>query len=151
MQNLIVRGNRYSFHIKIPKDVQRYFGGRIKFVKALKTDSLADAKFAADILRAKFTSSFTLLRAGLLSDEQMLQLQEELTGVKAACSRTTCLLSELFSQYMDESGDGWSVKTRHECERRDIRLKLLSCLCVPCCVRSHNIYGICHGRWSFIN
>lgn len=116
MQNLIVRGNRYSFHIKIPKDVQRYFGGRIKFVKALKTDSLADAKFAADILRAKFTSSFTLLRAGLLSDEQMLQLQEELTGVKGACSRTTCLLSELFSQYMDESGDGWSVKTRHEFE-----------------------------------
>jgi len=77
------------------------------------------SKLAAS-LRSQFDNSFTLLRTGILDDEQRLKLVSNLLGVKEAPEppQKVYRLEEIFSFYIQEKSCGWNADTKHSFERK---------------------------------
>jgi hypothetical protein len=77
--HLLRRDGRYYFRRKIPRDVRRWFAGRGEIRKSLKTESLALARSLVKFLSFRTEKVFTLIRSGMMTAEQIIQLVEEYT------------------------------------------------------------------------
>ncbi len=88
--------------MRVPSDLVGKFNARF-IRKALKTDRPAEAKLLAESLSSKAKSTFTLLRAEVLSPEQEKLVISSYTSTREKPSKRKSLrLSELYDLYYDE-------------------------------------------------
>jgi len=100
--------------IRVPADLQDKF--KSKFIrKSLKTKHPPEAKILAENMASRVKSSFTLLRAGILTEDQ-----EETIVTAYTCKRSkptkkkSTRLSDLYDLYYAEKSPSWVGRTPGE-------------------------------------
>lgn len=74
----LYRINRtYYYRVRIPADLRIWFGGREDFKRSLHTSSLSSAKKLLKTWSYHAEKTFTLMRSGFMTNEQMRQLGEQ--------------------------------------------------------------------------
>lgn len=68
------RGLRLYFRLTIPKDVQRWFGGKVEVKRSLKTTRYTLAKALVAAETAKAERLFAQIRGGLMTNEEIRRL-----------------------------------------------------------------------------
>lgn len=112
--HIIFRNGHPYFMIRVPTDLIEKFNK--KFIrKSLKTQNPVDAKMLAEVYASKAKSSFTLLRAGILTESQEKALVSEYIFSKQKPSTTKAVrLKNLYELYYAEKSPRWSGRTPHE-------------------------------------
>lgn len=103
MEHLQRRGERLYFRLKIPKDVQGWFGGKVELKRSLKTTRYNNAKALVAAESAKAERLFMQIRGGLMTTEEIRRL------ISAYFERT-------LQEVEDQRADGIGVLTN---ERED--------------------------------
>jgi integrase len=114
--HLIRRNGKYHFKMRVPPEFIPVFGA--DFIrKTLSTSDEKEAKRSAEIMTSKVRSSFDLIRAGVLSEEQTRTLVGSFKRIKRerpATSKKPLLLSDLIRLYTIENSPNWKPKTIDE-------------------------------------
>lgn len=76
MSALLKRNDTYYFRLRIPKDIQKYFP-RPEIVKSTHTTKYTQAKGLVRKLLGKTEELFTMLRSGVLTDDEINRLVEK--------------------------------------------------------------------------
>jgi len=112
--HLVSRKGCYYFFIRVPQDLQQYIPSpHIK--KSLKTKIEAEAKEQAIPLEYKVLRAFRLIRAGMLTDDQITGLICDLFPSKMKERRPKkLLLSCIVNKYVVSHEATWTIKTKQE-------------------------------------
>ncbi|WP_136525740.1 site-specific integrase [Geomonas ferrireducens] len=114
-EHVYIRNGIYYFRLDIPKDLTHYFPVT-EIKRSLKTSDPSIAKLAANRLELQALQGYALLRFGMLSEELIQQIIQELMPKvhKAATSSNGKLLSDVVQTYTAEKQNGWTDKTKIE-------------------------------------
>jgi len=114
--HLLVRNGRYYFFIRVPQDLQQYIP--ITFIKkSLKTKIESEAIEQVIPLEHKVQRWFRLMRAGLLTDDQLSGVVNELLPTKMRDKQPAAYkLSDVISRYIACHVKSWAPKTKLENE-----------------------------------
>lgn len=114
--NLIIRKGKFQFFMKIPKDLSYLFSGKLRIQKSLHTSSEEEAKALASQLREKVKSQFLLLRSGLLSEDQIQAIVENLGGKRSPKPdrEVPKKISEIMKLYIEEKTPNWKARTKRD-------------------------------------
>lgn len=105
--HLLVRNELYYFRIKVPTDLKRYIPSK-EIKKALKTRVEAEAKEQVTSIEHRVQKSFRLLRSGLLSEDQVRELVNELFPSKKRDTRPAAFkLSDMICRYIAFNEKTW--------------------------------------------
>ncbi len=116
-------GGNYQLVMKIPSDIQPILNA--KWIKrSLKTSNIKNANFLLDSIAGKIQTSFTLLRSGVLTDDQMIAIKTSILPCKRTSSKTPDkTLHKLIDQYILERSPNWSKATKASFEQKFEHLK----------------------------
>jgi integrase len=112
-KHLFCRNGHYYFRSKIPTDLLCYFPSN-EIKKSLKTSDFKSALAVAASIRYKVQKAFTLLRSGMLQEEQVAGLIHGLVARKSLEDKQPTTLSIIMQQYINELGKNWGTKTTLE-------------------------------------
>lgn len=92
MSELIKRGDAYYFRVRVPSDLLNTFHGRRQIWRSLHTKQIEIAKERRIILGNRISNFFSVLRSGIMTEEQMKLLavdflREQLTAFDKARSQ----------------------------------------------------------------
>lgn len=112
--HVFLRNGVYYFRIDIPANLKHYFhASEIK--QSLKTKESKIAKVLAISLEYRVQQTFCMIRSGMLPEDVIQGLVEELQPSKAPKTRGK-LLSDLVSEYVESNESKWTYKTKLEVE-----------------------------------
>jgi len=109
------RNGHPYFMMRVPSDLLPKFNSRQYIRKALKAKSPSEAKLLAASMTLKARASFTLLRSGLLAEDQERSIIDSYSFQKRKPSqRNIVRLRDLFKLYFAEKSKRWTSKTQGE-------------------------------------
>lgn len=124
---LYQRGGCYYFWMKVPKDLRPLFPSPW-LKRSLRTDDIKIAKNLLSNHTGKAKSVFSLLRSGILNDEQIITAVSSLFPEKPTNTKEVRhkLLSEVFTLYVAELSPNWTSKSKQEFEKQfEVMLAIL--------------------------
>lgn len=77
MTHLCKVNRTYYFRLRIPSDLRSFFGDREYFKRSLHTPDLKNAQTLLNAWRLKAEKTFTLMRSGFMTSDQIRQLAEQ--------------------------------------------------------------------------
>ena len=112
--HLVAYKGCYYFFIRVPKDLQAHIpSAYIK--KSLKTKVEVEAKEQVVPLEYKVLKAFRLIRAGMLTDDQVASLVCEMFPSKMKEMKPNkLLLSGIMGKYVKHHEATWAIKTKQE-------------------------------------
>ncbi|QXE88112.1 site-specific integrase [Geomonas nitrogeniifigens] len=117
-KHVYLRNGIYYFRLDIPSDLAHHFP-TAEIKRSLKTRNPETARLAANRLELKALQGYALLRFGMLSDDMVRQLVDELvpqTRIVLPNASKANLLSSVIVTYTAEKQAGWTDKTKLEVE-----------------------------------
>lgn len=111
--HLICRNQVYYFRIKVPTDL-RHLIPAVEVKKSLKTYDYDHAQSIAASMEYKVHAAFVQLRTGMLSDQQINVVVNQLLSRKADSEGIT--LSSAIKEYIRRNTCSWTLKTKLEVE-----------------------------------
>jgi hypothetical protein len=103
----------FYYRIKIPVDLKKHFPSSI-LKKSLKTTDAKNARCMAVSIEYKIHQTFTLIRTGMLPDDVIQGMVDELYPRRKAVKHVGRLLSALADDYVQANEEKWTHKTRLE-------------------------------------
>jgi hypothetical protein len=112
--HLVAYKGCFYFFIRVPKDLQQHIpSAYIK--KSLKTKVEAEAKEQVVPLEFNVLKAFRLIRAGMLTDDQVANLVREMFPSKMREMKPKkLLLSGIMGKYVNQHEATWAIKTKLE-------------------------------------
>jgi len=112
--HVIFRNGHPYFMMRVPADLVGRFNMRF-IKKTLRTSNPSEAKLLASSMALKVKSSFTLLRSGILSNDQETSVISAYNCRQEKPSkRKSVRLSDLYGLYRAEKSPNWSGRTPGE-------------------------------------
>lgn len=114
-EHVYLRNGIYYFRLDVPQDLTHYFPAK-EIKRSLRTNDPNIAKLAANRLELQVLQGYALLRFGMLSEEMVKQIVQELMPQvrKAETQSNGKLLSYVIQTYTAEKQNGWTDKTKIE-------------------------------------
>jgi len=103
----------YYYRIKIPSDLKQYFPTS-EFKQSLKTSDIKAARLLAVSMAYRVQQTFMLLRSGMLSDEIVSGMVEELYPSRKIVKQEAMRLAVLVAEYEKANSEKWTHKTKTE-------------------------------------
>ncbi|MBT0652906.1 site-specific integrase [Geomobilimonas luticola] len=110
---LFCRKNTYYYRIKVPTDLLSIIPA-VEIKKSLKTSDLDKAQSLSAAMGYKVHAAFMQLRSGMLSEQQVKVVVNQLLSKKLDSDSIT--LSSAIKDYIRRNERSWTLKTRMEVE-----------------------------------
>ncbi len=108
------RNGHPHFMIRVPLDLVDKFNSQY-IRKSLKTSQPKEAKLLASSMASKVMSVFSLLRSGILSEEQtQILISSHISKRNNPAKAKSVSLRDLYNHYYSEKSPNWSGRTPGE-------------------------------------